>query len=155
MLPIKSGIAADQAVVPDAAPAEPKFVAQDTRVTPTLSLAVPAMTIEVPVVDMVPVEGEVMVKLGAVVFAPPPPEPATARVTVTVFDSWLPPAEAVMVMIFAPTASGILAMVQAVADPAGIPDAPAEADQATVIAPDPPVADPDTLTLEAVVLEDS
>jgi len=128
-------------------------VAQDTRVTPTLSLAVPAMVTKDAVVDMVPLEGEVMVKLGAVVSAPPLPEPAAARVMVSVFDSWLLAAVAVTVMMFAPTASGILAMVQADADPAAIPEAPVEADQITVIAPDPPVADPDKLTLAAVVVE--
>ena len=91
MLPIKSGIAADQAVVPDAAPAEPKFVAQDTRVTPTLSLAVPAMVTKDAVVDMVPLEGEVMVKLGGVVSVlPPVPGPVVltvCRVTMTGFET--------------------------------------------------------------------
>ena len=152
-MPTKSGIAADQAVVPEAVPAEPKLVAQDTCVTPTLSLAVPAMVTKDAVVDMVPVEGVVMVKLGAVVSVPPPPEPAAARVTVSVLNTWLPPAEAVIVMIFGPTDSGILAMVQADGDCAAIPEAPVEADQATVIAPDPPVAEPDKLTLATVVVD--
>jgi hypothetical protein len=67
LLPTRSGIAADQAVVPVATPAVPKLVAQETSVTPTLSLAVPAMVTEAVVVDMVPVEGVVMVKAGAVV----------------------------------------------------------------------------------------
>ena len=92
LFPTISGIAADQAVVPAATPAWPKLVAQDTSATPTLSLAMPAMVTEAAVVDRVPVAGEVMVKLGAVVSGPPPPVPGPVvltdcRVTVTDFDT--------------------------------------------------------------------
>src|SRR6476646_10450036 len=92
LFPTISGIAADQAVVPEATPACPKLVAQETSATPTLSLAVPAMMTEADVVDSVPVAGEVMVKLGAVVSVPPPPVPGgvvltDCRVMVTDFDS--------------------------------------------------------------------
>jgi hypothetical protein len=148
LFPISSGIAADHAVVPDAAPEPPKLVAQETSVTPTLSLAVPAMVKMLAVVDMVPVEGEVIFKLGAVVSAPPP-ETAEVRTTVMVLESWLPAAVAVMVMTFVPTTSGTFAIAKG-AEPAAIPDA-LPVDHVTVIAPDPPVADPDKLTLDAVV----
>jgi hypothetical protein len=83
LLPTRSGIAADQAAVPLASPAVPKFVAQETSVTPTLSLAVPEMITEAAVVDMVPVEGVVMVNAGAVVSGLPPPEPPPEPVVVT------------------------------------------------------------------------
>lgn len=74
LFPTRSGITADQAVVPEATPAVPKLEAQETSVTATLSLAMPAMMTEDAVVDMLPVEGVVMVKAGAVVSAPPPPK---------------------------------------------------------------------------------
>ena len=79
-------------MVPEATPAEPKLVAQETSATPTLSLAMPAMITEAAVVDRVPEAGEVMVKLGAVVSAPPPPVPGPVeltdcRVMVTDFDT--------------------------------------------------------------------
>jgi hypothetical protein len=74
-------------LVPDATPEEAKLVAQVTKATPTLSLAVPEMITEAAVVDMVPVEGEVMVKLGAVVsVAPPEPDPAVADCRVIAID---------------------------------------------------------------------
>jgi len=92
LLPTINGMAADHAVVPEATPAWPKLVAQDTSATPTLSLAVPAMIMDAAVVDMVADEGEVMVKLGGVVSALPPPVPApvvltVCRVTMTDFDT--------------------------------------------------------------------
>ena len=85
-------MAADQAVVPDATPAAPKLVAQDTNATPTLSLAMPATITDTAVVDMVPDEGEVMVKLGGVVSVPPLPVPGPVvltvwRVTATDFET--------------------------------------------------------------------
>ena len=83
MFPTRSGITADQAVVPAATPAVPKLVAQETSVTPTLSLEIPEMVTEAAVVDMVPVEGVVMVSAGAVVSELPPPEPLPEPVGVT------------------------------------------------------------------------
>ena len=91
LFPTRSGTEADQVVVPEATPAEPKLVAQETSATPTLSLAVPAMMAEAPVVDSVPDAGEVMVKLGGVVSVlPPVPGPVVltvCRVTVTDFET--------------------------------------------------------------------
>jgi hypothetical protein len=158
LFPTMSGIAADQAVVPEATPAWPKFVAQDTSATPTLSLAMPAIVTEAAVVDMVPDEGDVMVKLGAVVSVLPLPGLVgvvltDCRVALTAFDIWLPPAEAVTVIVLAPTASATLAMLQAAVDPAAIPDAPPLEDHVTLTTPVPPDADPDRLTLDAVVVE--
>src|SRR5579863_9399740 len=86
LFPTRSGIAADQVVVPVATPAVPKLVAQETSVTPTLSLAVPEMATDAALVDMVPVEGVVMVNAGAVVSELPPPAPVLVmdwRVIVT------------------------------------------------------------------------
>ena len=81
LLPTINGMDADQAMVPDATPAWPKLVAQDTNATPTLSLAVPAMVTDAALVDMVAEEGEVMVKLGGVVSVLPP-EPEAVVLTV-------------------------------------------------------------------------
>src|ERR1700719_945726 len=100
-------MAADQAVVPAAAPAVPKLVTQETSVTPTLSLAVPEMVTEAAVVDMVPVEGVVMVNAGAVVSGPPPPD---CRVIVSARETRSAAVDAVMVMVFAPVTSGTLTM---------------------------------------------
>src|SRR5665213_480525 len=83
LFPTRSGIAADHAVVPVATPAVPKLVAHETSVTPTLSLAIPAMVTAAAVVDMVPAEGEVMVSAGAVVSGIPPPVPPPEPVVVT------------------------------------------------------------------------
>ena len=151
---------ADQAVVPVATPAVPKLVAQETSVTPTLSLAVPAIVTEEAVVDMVPVEGVVMVKVGAVVSGLPPPEPppepvvvADCRVIATDCEMRLAAVDAVTVTVFAPTTSGILPMLQAGAGPAAVPEAPPLNDHVTVMTPVPPAADPDKLTLDVVVVE--
>ena len=156
LLPTRSGSAADQAVVPVATPAVPKLVAQETSVTATLSLAVPAMVTEAAVVDMVPVEGVVMVSAGTVVsgFPPPGPVPVTdCRVMVTEFETRLAAVDAVTVMVFAPITKGTLTMLHADASPVAVPEAPPLADHVTVITPVPPAADPDKLTLDAVVVE--
>ncbi len=92
LFPIIRGMAADQTLVPEATPAWPKLVAQDTSATRTLSLAIPAMVTDAAVVDMVADEGEVMVKLGGVVSVLPPPVPGpvvltVCRVTKTDFDT--------------------------------------------------------------------
>ena len=158
LFPTINGIAADQAVVPEATPAWPKLVAQDTNATPRLSLATPEMMTEAAVVERVPDAGEVMVRLGGVVSVPPPPVPGgvvltDCRVTLVVFDTWLPPADAVTVMILAPTVSGTLAMLHAAAEPAATPEALLLDDHVTPIMPVPPAAAPDKLTLDAVVAE--
>ncbi len=92
LFPTISGMAADQTVVPEATPAWPKLVAQETSATPTLSLAVPEMKTEAAVVDRAPEAGEVMVKLGGVVSVLPLPVPGPVvltdcRVTLTDFDT--------------------------------------------------------------------
>jgi hypothetical protein len=160
LLPTRSGIAADQAAVPIATPAVPKLVAQETSVTPTLSLAVPAMVTDVAVVDMVPVEGVVMVNAGAVVSGLPPPEPPPEPVVVTDCrvmaadcERRLAAVDAVTAIVFAPVTSGRLTMLQADAGPAAVPEAPPLDDHVTVMTPVPPAADPDRLTLDAVVVE--
>jgi hypothetical protein len=56
-------------------------------------------------------------------------------------------------MLLAPTARATLEMLQAAAEPAAAPDAPPLEDHVTLIAPVPPAADPDKLTLDAVVVE--
>ena len=156
LFPTRSGIAADQAVVPVATPAVPKLVAQETSVTATLSLAVPLMMTDAAVVDMVPVEGVVMVNAGAVVSVPPPPEPVVVtdcRVVATECETRLAEVDAVMVMVFAPVTKGTLTTLQEDASPVAVPEAPALDDHVTVMTPVPPAADPDRLTLEAVVVE--
>ena len=156
LFPTSSGMVADQTVVPAAAPAVPKLVAQETRVTPRLSLVVPAMVIDVALVDSVAVEGEVMVKDGAVVSAPPPIGGGVitaCRVTVRVLEIWLPAAEAVTVMMLGPTINGTFEMVHADAEPVAMPENPRSLDHVSVIAPDPPVADPNTLVIDVVVGE--
>jgi len=65
--PVNRGMAALQAVVPVAVPEPPKLLAQVTVVTPTLSLAVPLITIEDSAVETMFEEGEVMVSEGGVV----------------------------------------------------------------------------------------
>jgi hypothetical protein len=84
LLPISKGTVADQAVVPLARPDRPKLVLQVTCFTPMLSLAVPFNVTNIAVVDIVAVEGEVMVRLGAVVSVGVEPG-GESRVTVTVF----------------------------------------------------------------------
>jgi hypothetical protein len=122
------------------------------------------MVTEAAVVDMVPVEGVVMVSAGAVVSELPPPEPppepppdpvvvTDCRVMVTAFAMRLAAVDAVMVMVFAPVTRGTLTMLQADAKPAAVPEAPPLDDHVTVIPPIPPAADPDKLTLDAVVVE--
>ena len=81
LFPIYRGTVADQAVVPLAIPDVPKLVLQVTWFTPTLSLAVPLSVTKAAVVDMVAVEGEVIVSDGAVVSS------VEARVTVTVLET--------------------------------------------------------------------
>jgi hypothetical protein len=158
LFPTRSGIEADHLGVPVATPAVPKLVAQETSVTATLSLAVPAIMTEAAVVDMVPVEGVVMVSAGAVVSAPPPPGRLVetgCRVMVTDRERRLAEVDAVMVTVFAPVTSGILTMLQADANPVAVPEAPLLDDHVTAMMPVPPVADPDRSALDAVVVEDA
>ena len=58
-----------------------------------------------------------------------------------------------MVMVFAPITNGTLTMLQADASPVAFPDAPPLDDHVTMMAPLPPVADPDKLMLDAVLVE--
>src|SRR4051812_3920482 len=154
LLPTRSGITADHMVVPVATPAVPKLVAQESSVTPTLSLAVPEIMIDEAVVDMVPVEGVVIVNAGAVVSGDPPPVPLRdCRVMVTDRETRLARVDAVMVMVFVPITNGTLTMLQAEAGPVGVPKAPLLDDHVTVMTPVPPPADPDKLTVDAVVVE--
>jgi hypothetical protein len=118
------------------------------------------MVAEAAVVDIVPVEGDVMVNAGAVVSGLPPPVPppepvvmTDCRVIVTDCETWVATVEAVIVIAFVPITSGTLMMLQADASPAAVPEAPPLADHATVMAPVPPAADPEKLTLDAVVVE--
>ena len=67
LFPTRTRTWADQAVVPLATPVVPKLVLQETCLTPTLSFSVPIRVTEVAVVDMLPVEGDVIVRVGAVV----------------------------------------------------------------------------------------
>jgi hypothetical protein len=65
----------------------------------------------------------------------------------------VPPADAVRVMVLAPITRGTPETLQADAEPAAVPEVPPLADQITLMAPDPPVAEPDRLTLDAVVVD--
>lgn len=61
---------ADQLVVPAAVPASPFEVDQVTRVTPTLSLAVPLTAMDADEVDTIVSEGTRICKDGGVVSVP-------------------------------------------------------------------------------------
>ena len=114
------------------------------------------MVTEAAVVDIVPVEGVVIVSDGAVVSVLPPPEPVVVtacRVMVTDCERRLAAVDAVTVMVFAPMASGTFAALQADTMPDAVPDVPVLDDHVTVMMPVPPAADPDKLTLDAVVVE--
>ena len=90
------------------------------------------------------------------VSAPPPPEPVVVtdcRVIVTDFETRPAAVDAVMVMVFAPVTSGILTMLQPDPSAAAVPEAPPLDDHVTMMTPVPPDADPDKLTLDAVVVE--
>jgi len=65
--PVNRGTVALHAVVPVAVPEPPKLLAQVTVVTPTLSLAVPLITIEDSAVETMFEEGDVIVSEGGVV----------------------------------------------------------------------------------------
>jgi hypothetical protein len=77
VFPIRTGTVADQLVVPVATPEVPKLVAHVTRLTATLSLAVPLMVTDAAVVDMVAEaeEGDPILSVGGVVSAPQPAGP--------------------------------------------------------------------------------
>ena len=81
MFPLSRGTVADQAVVPLAIPEAPKLVFQVTCFTPTLSFAVPFKVTAAAIVDIVAVDGEVIVKAGGVVSA------KARRVTATVLET--------------------------------------------------------------------
>ena len=67
VLPTRSGTAADHLVVPDAVPASPFEVDQATRITPTLSLAVPLTAMAADEVATIVSEGTRICKDGGVV----------------------------------------------------------------------------------------
>ena len=129
------------------------FVDHVTDVTPTLSLAVPLNAIVADVVEIEVAPGDAIVNVGGVVSVPPlvggAGEAAACLVTVTTCDTVLVPAVAFTVIVFTPVASARFEIVQAL-EPAALPDA-ALVDQVTEIAPEPPDAPPDRLTVEAVV----
>jgi len=59
------------------------------------------------------------------------------------------------VIVLTPVASAIFAMVHAAAEPVALPDTAIDddaVDQVTEIVPDPPVAEPERLTVDAVVV---
>lgn len=67
VLPTNSGTLADQAVVPEAIPESPFEVLHFTAVTPTLSLAVPAIRMDAEVVEVIVAPGVVILSDGGVV----------------------------------------------------------------------------------------
>lgn len=155
--PTSSGIDVDQFVVPLAVPDCPIFVDHATDVTPTLSLAVPPNAIVADVVEIVVPPGDEIVNVGGVVSVPDPLPlvGGAVLVTVTTCDTWLDPAVAVTVIVFTPIASAIFDIVHAPVVPVALPDTATEedaVDHVTEIAPDPPEAAPDRLTVAAVVV---
>jgi hypothetical protein len=149
---------ADQLIVPLAVPDSPVLVDHVTDVTPTLSLAVPLNSIVDDVVDTEVAPGVPMVNVGGVVSVPDPPPlvgaVAASRVTVTTFETLLEAVAAVTVMVFNPDANAIFGMLHAAAVPNAPPDTAIEdetIDHVTVMVPDPPAAEPDKVTADAVV----
>lgn len=154
--PIKTGTVALQLLVPAAMPDAPKLFAQVTLATPTLSPAVPLITIDASVVENVLEAGEVMAIDGGVVSDGLGGGVGTTildrRVTVIGFETCAVPAVAVMVMVFAPIASGTFEIFHADAGPAAVPEAP-PMDHVTTIATDPPAAEPEKFIEDAVVVD--
>jgi len=114
--------------VPLAVPDCPILVDHATEVTPVLSLAVPLNTIAADDVETVVAPGDAIVSVGGVVSVLVPvvvgggvAGGAVCLVTVTICDTWLDPAVAVTVIVFAPIASGIFEIVQA-EEPLATPD---------------------------------
>ena len=97
-----------------------------------------------------------MPSVGGVISAPPPADEVGAawRVTVTDLATRLVPDVAVIVTTLEPTASGIFEAVHADAGanpgPEALPEPPLETDHVTEMAPGPPHAAPDKVTVEAV-----
>jgi hypothetical protein len=152
-VPVSRGIVTDQFVVPAAGPDIPNPLDQLTDCTPTLSEAVPVMAIDVAVVEMVELEGERIVSVGAVVSGDPGGGGgADVRVTVMDVETWAVPDVAVTVIVLVPNSSGTLATLHAEAAPAAVPDAPDVADHETEIVVEPPVAEPDKPILARFVL---
>ena len=81
LFPISVGTVADQAAVPLAIPDFPKLVLQVTRATAILSAAVPLSVTELALVDIVPLDGDVMVSAGGVVSG------GKSRMSVIVFET--------------------------------------------------------------------
>ena len=71
MLPIRSGIVADQLLVPEAVPDAPVLVDHVTLATAVLSEEVPANVRDCELVEMVVPPGEIMDRVGGVVSVPP------------------------------------------------------------------------------------
>jgi hypothetical protein len=152
LIPVRMGILADHAVVPDAAPDRPKLVDHVIVFTPTLSLAVPLTVNVLADVAALAVEGTAMVMVGGVLSTPPPALFVLDRTTVTDFATRELPAIAVIVITLLPSASGMLATVQAAPATLAAPFWPVLLLQETVIAPDPPTAVPARLSVVAGVV---
>lgn len=153
--PTRSGIDADQLVVPAANPDCPVFVAQVTAATPTLSLAVPLKLIDVAEVETDVDDGDVIVKAGGVVSVGLVeggllPEDV-CRVIETVCETRVTPSVAEMVIVFAPVTRGTPLMVQAPVEVTE-PDAFWLLDQVTVTGPFPPDVVPVMVTVAEVVV---
>jgi hypothetical protein len=147
---------ADHVVVPLAVPDPPVLVDQVIFATPTLSLAVPLNAIEDADVDTLVAPGDPIVNVGGVVSGPAGVVGAACLVMVTTCDTFVVPAVANTVMVFTPIARAIFDMVQAEALPAALPEIATEedaVDHVTEIAPEPPCAVADRVTVAAVVVD--
>ena len=118
-----------------------------TDATLTLSLAVPLRVMEAADVETEVDEGELIVRLGAVVSGV---AEAVCRIMVIEREIDIAPCVAVTVNVFDPITSGMPEMVQE-DDPWAVPEMPAM-DQVTTATPDPPEVVPDRSTVAAVVV---
>ena len=98
------------------------------------------------------VDGETIASVGGVASGEVGGGVELERVTVTVFDTWLPPDDAVTVMVLLPLISGMLAILHAVPAMVALPDAPDVALHVTDTVEVPPVTEPESATVVDVVL---
>jgi hypothetical protein len=127
LVPTRSGIDADQNVVPEAVPVELELV-HPTTVTPTLSVAMPITVIEAPGVETMVAEGDLTLTAGAVVSLDGTGVGggggSSVRVTTKVEEAVCPvPSLTVTVMWLSPTLKGTEATDQEV-DPIAVPTPP-------------------------------